>query len=206
LDWDDQAERWDEDEAVRAYADAAFASLRREADRRGLELRGNRALDFGTGTGLLVGKLHGSYESIDAVDTSAAMRAVLRRKVLANDWSHVHVFESVPPAGPRYDLVTCSSVCAFLDDYPAAVEFLADRLAPGGLFVQWDWEVDPDSAEPFGLARPTIIAALRSAGLEEVSVEVAFTIGDGGEAMSPLMGSGLQPGWADSRRVGGPEG
>lgn len=194
MEWDDHAERWDDDEAVRAYADAAFASLQREADRRGLDLRGNSALDFGTGTGLLVGKLHGSYGSIDAVDTSAAMRAVLRRKVLANDWSHVHVLESVPRPGPGYDLVTCSSVCAFLDEYPATVEFLADHLAPGGLFVQWDWEVDPDSAEPFGLDRPTIIAALRSAGLEEVSVEAAFTIGGGGDAMSPLMGSGLKPG------------
>lgn len=42
-------------------------------------------------------------------------------------------------------------MCAFVDDYPGAVAMLADRLAPNGYFVQWDWELDPAAAEPFGL-------------------------------------------------------
>lgn len=193
MDWDDQAGGWDEDPSVRAYAAAAFGSLEREARRRGSMLGGDRALDFGCGTGLLMEHLVDRYDHIDGVDTSAGMREILAQKVAAHGWGHVEVHGAIPEAAQRYDLIVCSSVCAFLEDYPGTVAELSERLVPGGLFVQWDWELDPSEPEPAGLDRDAITAALRRAGLLEVAVEVAFTIGDEPDAMRPLIGSGTSP-------------
>ena len=68
--------------------------------------------------------------------------------------------------GDQFDLVVCSSVCAFLDDYPGTVNTLVQLLKPGGLFVQWDWELDPHAQEPFGLTREQVKTTLLSSGLE----------------------------------------
>jgi hypothetical protein len=86
-----------------------------------------------------------------------------------------------------FDIVVCSSVCAFLDDYASSVAILARLLRRGGLFVQWDWELDPDDDEPFGLTREAIREVLTGVGLDLLSLETGFTIGNGADAMSPLM-------------------
>jgi hypothetical protein len=93
-----------------------------------------------------------------------------------------------PPA--TYDLVVCSSVCGFLDDYAGTVAALTSMLRPGGLFVQWDWEADPSAAEPHGLSRAAITDALGGAGLDMVTVDVGFRAEVDGETMAPLMGAG----------------
>lgn len=192
MDWNEYADGWDDDPSVRAYATAAFGSLEREAMRRGIELRGDRALDFGCGTGLLIEHLVDGYASLDAVDTALAMRDELERKAADRGWAHLRTFEEMPEDPQPYDLIVCSSVCAFLDDYPGTAAELSQRLVPGGLFVQWDWELDPSDPEPFGLGRDDITSALRAAGLVDVLVEVGFTVGEEPEAMRPLMGSGIR--------------
>jgi len=91
-----------------------------------------------------------------------------------------------------FDLVVCSSVCGFLDDYPGAVALLANSLRSGGLLVQWDWEFEPGSEGPRGLSRDEIRTALEQAGLRAVSVETGFRLTVDGDAMSPLMGVGIR--------------
>jgi len=77
-------------------------------------------------------------------------------------------------------------VCAFVDDYPATARRLAERLAPGGLLVQWDWERDPEAEDGGGLDRATIGAALIGAGLEGVTVDTGFSVTVEDQAMAPL--------------------
>ena len=97
--------------------------------------------------GLLTEQLVDVAESIDAVDASPAMLDGARRE------------DRRAEAGPRcerlsasrsgsgtHDLVVCSSVCGFLDDYPGTVARLAGLLRPGGLFVQWDWNARTPTA------------------------------------------------------------
>jgi len=84
-------------------------------------------------------------------------------------------------------------VCAFVDDYPVFVRQRAASVAPGGLFVQWDWELDPASDEPFGLTRDAIVQALGDAGLVSVSVDAGFEVSADDQAMKPLMGTGRKP-------------
>jgi 2-polyprenyl-3-methyl-5-hydroxy-6-metoxy-1,4-benzoquinol methylase len=192
VSWDEHAATWDQNEAARAYARAAFDTLAAAAERHGLPLAGARICDFGCGTGLLSERLMGRCYGIDAIDSSPAMLAVLRAKIAQHDWSRIRLYPEVP-LGEPYDLVVCSSVCAFLDDYAGSVSRLAARLRPGGLFVQWDWEAGPENAMPVGLSRETVRGALTAAGLEAISVETAFSERVGEMEMRPLMGVGRRP-------------
>lgn len=187
--WDEAAQGWDDDPVVRLYAEAAAASLHAELDRRGLRIAGARVLDFGCGTGLLTERLVGSAASVDAVDTSAAMRAVLEAKGQSHGWDTITVTAEVP-SDRRWDVIVCSSVCGFLDDYPGTVKQLATALEPGGLFVQWDWE--SDGTDGHGLTRSEINQALTDAGLDDVDVRTAFSVPFEDQSMEPLMGSGVR--------------
>jgi len=156
--WAEVAAEWDEGPAARAYAAAAFDSLAAVLGDRGMTLAGSKVCDFGCGTGLLTQKLVDAVQSIDAVDTSSAMLEVLDAKVVAGGWLHVRLGREIPSEVGVHDLVLCSSVCSFLDDYPATLRRLAALLRPGGLFIQWDWERDETEGDPGGLSRAEIDA------------------------------------------------
>ena len=193
--WDDAAVGWDEDPMVCAYADAAFASLERLREKRGVTHAGARGLDSGCGTGQLSERC-GAAASVLAIDAAPKMIEVLRAKALPN------VDARTAPLGENdgpFDLAVASSVCAFLPDYPATLRTLAATLSPGGLFVQWDWERPPGETrteESFGLTRREIEDALRGAELELVALEQAFSLAVPGSEtrMEPLMGVGRRPG------------
>lgn len=194
MDWDDHAAGWDDQPGVQDYADAAFESLHRLADATGFSPAGPAACDFGCGTGLLTERLAREYRQIDAVDRSPAMLAIVQAKVERHGWDHVRTSTELPGPTPKYDLVVCSSVLGFVDDYPATVAQLVARMKPGGLFVQWDWESNPDDDDdPYGLSRDSIRETLTGAGLALVAVGDGFVVSVGDEQMSPLVGSGRTP-------------
>ncbi len=191
-DWDASAAEWDQDLAARQYSRAAFASLQEVLAGAQLTLQGAGVIDFGCGTGLLTEQLvEAGAERVIAVDTSPAMLAVLDAKVLDRGWTGVATSSGLPDVDIGCDLIVCSSVCAFLDDYPGAVVELVDRLRPGGLFVQWDWE--RAKGDEHGLTRDEITQALAAADLVEVDVRVGFESDVDGHVMRPLMGVGLRP-------------
>lgn len=195
--WDQYAADWDEDPAARAYAAAAFSSLVAVLDDRAAALAGSEVCDFGCGTGLLTEQLAETVASVDAVDTSAAMRAVVEAKIMSRGWRHVRLRSEIPAAQDSHHLVVCSSVCSFLDDYPGTVQRLADLLRPGGLFVQWDWERHDVDNDTHGLSRSEIHEAIASAGLTSVHVDTAFELEIDGHLMRPLIGVGQKPGSVD---------
>ncbi len=190
-DWDEYAAGWDEALGTRVYAEGAYRSLLDVLDADARSLDGLRVLDFGCGTGLLTEFLVHRVLSVDAVDTSAAMRQILSSKVIERGWGNVAVHADLPD-GP-FDLVVCSSVLGFVDDYPAVVARLADRLVPGGLFVQWDWARDDEDPGSGGLDPDEMRATLEAAGLSGVAVGVGFEASVDGEEMRPLMGRGRRP-------------
>lgn len=189
--WAEAAADWDQEPHVRAYASAAFESLGELLARLDRSLRYAQVLDFGCGTGLLTEKLAAAGASVVAIDTSQAMLAVLKAKEALMETGRVRVGTSLPPAGEEFDLVVCSSVCSFLPDYPGTAVELAERLAPNGLFVQWDWERVP--GEDGGLSRDDIAAALTDAGLVDVDISIGFAIDVDGAHMAPLLGHGRRP-------------
>ncbi len=189
-EWDDYADGWDDDPAARAYAAAAFGSLESLLGEFGLTFEGLRVCDFGAGTGLLTERLVERGASVDAIDSSAAMLAVLEAKATDRDWTTVRTMPVLDERAGSYDLIVCSSVCGFLDDYPGTVASLVATLRGGGVFVQWDWEADPASGDDDGLTRAAIESALAGASLEAVRTGVGFEIEFEGHTMAPLMGSG----------------
>lgn len=192
--WDEYASEWDDDPAARAYAAAAFASLVDALEERGVALDGAVVCDFGCGTGLLTEQLADVVGSIVAVDTSARMLDVLADKIVEYGWRNVELRREVPVSRGSHDLVVCSSVCGFLDDYPGvAVRRLADLLRPGGVFVQWDWERDDARGDAHGLSRREVEQAIGSAGLVRVRVDTAFEVEIDGAVMRPLIGVGQKP-------------
>ena len=192
-EWDEYAATWDDDATVQAYADGVVASLVSLGEAVGLDLDGARLCDFGCGTGLLTERLAGRCAQIDAIDTSPAMLDALGTKIDRNEWRHVRPLDQLPSTPQGYDVIVCSSVLAFVDDYAGQVTTLARHLAAGGVFVQWDWELDPDADDPYGLAPAEIRQTLEDAGLVEVAVGVGFEVTVDGEMMRPLMGSGRRP-------------
>ncbi len=193
MSWDDQAATWDTDPVVIAYSAAAFGSLEALLARHDRQLDGARALDFGCGTGLLTAALARAGATVYATDISEPMLDVLRAKAIERVTAVSGPLEAALARGELpdgLDLVCCSSVCAFLPDYPGTVRQLVQRLRPGGVFVQWDWELDPTAEEPFGLTRSAVRDALQSAGLTDVDVDVAVRVPIGEHLMAPLHGVG----------------
>lgn len=202
MNWDDHAEAWDRREGVRAYARAAYGSLVRRASKLDFRLDAVRACDFGCGTGLLSEKLAETCAEVVAIDSSRQMIEALQAKIVERGHSRIRplcitlkteTIAASPELAEPFDIVVCSSVCAFLEDYPNSVALLRGLLHPGGLFVQWDWELNPADEEPWGLSRESICDALQGAGLELLSLDSEFTIDVGGVAMSPLMAVGRLP-------------
>lgn len=187
-EWDEFAAGWDEALGTRIYAEGAYRSLLDVLDACGLTLDGARVLDFGCGTGLLTEFLAHRVGSVVGVDTSPAMRSVLASKIAARRWQNVTVHDDLPDG--EYDLVVCSSVLGFVDDYPGRVARLAALLAPGGLLVQWDWARDPADPDGGGLDEAEMRQALESAGLTDVETGVGFEAAVEGEQMRPLMARG----------------
>ena len=189
--WADYAPGWDDDPAARSYSAAAYRSLIDLLTERGRSVGGMTVCDFGCGTGLLTEQLVDEAESIDAVDASTAMLDVLTAKIADRGWTTVRTATDIPSGHGTHDLVVCSSVCGFLDDYPGTVQLLAELLRPGGIFVQWDWE--REDADGDGLSRGEIDDALTAAGLEHIHVGTAFELPFGDEVMRPLFGVGRKP-------------
>lgn len=191
MSWDDEAAAWDDNPAVQAYSRAALRSLRALLAERGARLEGARVLDFGCGTGLLTAAMAREAEWVVGLDRSRPMIDVLAAKQVPNLIAVAGGLDDLDTTG--LDLITCSSVCAFLTDYPGTVLQLVGRLRPGGLFVQWDWELDRDAEEPTGLSRDAIAAALRGAGLTDVEVRTGFEEPFEEMTMAPLLGVGRKP-------------
>ena len=191
--WDEHAEGWEDQPAAHAYASAAFAGLVDATAELELELAGATVCDFGCGTGLLTERMVDRVGTIDAVDTSPAMRAQLERKIAERGWTSVRVASHIPATSATHDLVVCSSVLGFVDDLAATIAELAGLLRAGGVLVNWDWERTSD-ADDHGLSREDLGSAFAAAGLDVVRIDQAFSIDIEGDSMQPLIGVARVPG------------
>lgn len=98
-----------------------------------------RVLDLGCGTGNLTVRFLEAGASVDAVDISTEMLAVLRSKLeRVPAWRgryHVHprdVEGFLASDAGEFEIVSMSSVAHHLADYLETLEALARRIAPGG--------------------------------------------------------------------------
>ena len=175
MDWNEAAKTWDDDPVVRAYAGGAFGSLLELVDGTA-GLAGKRVLDFGCGTGLLTAKVAEHADEVVGVDLAEDMVAALAAKGLPNVRALAGDLHDLIDRGavqPGFDLIVCSSVLAFVRPYPGFVATLCGLLAPGGRFVQWDWELNPADEEV--VARITQDAVMRGPGFEDMVVAIVLS-------------------------------
>jgi ubiquinone/menaquinone biosynthesis C-methylase UbiE len=117
-----------------------------------------KALDLGAGTGNIAGKLLGIGYKVTAVDISAEMCAILKKKYNACLKAGKLVvinspIEDVRFAGGEFDLITCYSLLHHLPDYAETIRNLSAFLKEGGVMYM-DHEASPTywQTEPSRLA------------------------------------------------------
>jgi ubiquinone/menaquinone biosynthesis C-methylase UbiE len=119
-----------------------------------------RALDFGAGTGNLTGKLLDMNYTVTAIDISAEMCAILKKKYNAHlKAKKLFVInspiENVSFDRGEFDLITCYSVLHHLPDYVGAVQRLSAFLKKGGAMCldheasPFYWKNEPQSLSNF---------------------------------------------------------
>ena len=174
-EWDEYAEGWDSDPAVKRYAKQAFDLLARH-----MNIDGFRILDFGCGTGALTELMQSSALEIVAIDPSVEMIKVLEQKSFTNvmciaDYLSGDLIKSSEVLRSPFDLVVASSVCSFLPDYEGTLALLKSLIKRHGHFVQWDWQTE-DLNEEFGLSKSRVSSALSKSGFNDIEVSTAFTM------------------------------
>lgn len=191
--WDERADAWDEQEETHVYAAQAFETLVPYVEELLGEWSGVRVLDFGAGTGLLTAKLAPKCRELVALDLSPKMIAQLDKKAAAEGWDNVSTvagtLSALDHAG-TFDLITASSVCSFLSDFPGELCKLSSMLRPGGLFVQWDWRESAAGEWSGGFSEEDLRRAYGPAQLEVVRANLGFTFVFDGKELDVLMGVG----------------
>jgi ubiquinone/menaquinone biosynthesis C-methylase UbiE len=106
-----------------------------------------KALDFGAGTGNLTGKLLSMGYKVTAIDISAEMCTILRKKYKAYLEAEKLIVVNSPIEDMSFgkgdfDLITCYSVLHHLPDYVNAIRRLSVFLKKGGV-MYLDHEASP---------------------------------------------------------------
>jgi len=142
--FDELAADWDDDPAKVARAAAAAAVLR---DRIPLAGSGWRALELGSGTGLLSRALAADLGPITLVDTSEQMTVLAAEKVSAVTEAHVTAccldLTAERPRTAPYDIAYSLLALHHIDDLGLTLEAVHDLLVPGGWIGIIDLDHDP---------------------------------------------------------------
>ncbi len=189
-EWDAFANEWDNDE-TQLYSERVFSSLQDKTSTWIPALTRCQVLDFGCGTGLLTEKLARHCAHVLAIDTSEAMIDVLRGKIRDQKITNIDTLvasidsaseTTTPQLSRKFDLITCSSVCGFLPDYPSTLQALSSLLKPSGLFTQWDWLND--------MPIDRIQSAFAEAGLASLSIGESFHMSTKKGSMAVVLAVG----------------
>jgi 2-polyprenyl-3-methyl-5-hydroxy-6-metoxy-1,4-benzoquinol methylase len=118
------------------------------------------ALDFGAGSGNLTGKLLQMGYTVTAVDISAEMSAILRKKYdayIRNSKLNVinSPIEDLSFGVGKFDLITCYSVLHHLPDYVATLQGLLVFLKKGGVIY-----IEHEASPFYWRTEPSVLANL----------------------------------------------
>ncbi|HEU0278189.1 MAG TPA: class I SAM-dependent methyltransferase [Rhodanobacteraceae bacterium] len=180
--FDTIAAEWDNDPRRVLMAQKIARAMRAALAPTGRE----RALEFGAGTGLVTLLMAGKLAHVTAMDASAGMLGVLKRKCVLKRLGQVEPVEGrVPedlPAGP-FDLVYSSMTLHHVEDVPGLLRQLADRLAAGGRIALADLDTEDGSFHGdatgvvhHGFKRDVVAGWLRDAGFVDSVFSTAYTV------------------------------
>ena len=105
---------------------------------------GDRVLDVGCGTGILLGAMAAAYPEagLSGIDASPEMLRVARGRLGEQADLRQAGAHELPWEDRSFDLVVCSSVLHYLRDPEAALAEMRRVLRPAGTVVITDWSGD----------------------------------------------------------------
>lgn len=92
-------------------------------------------LDLGCGTGLFGERMRPFCERLVGVDLSAKMVAVAQEKGIYDEVAVGDIAGFLEQSSASFDVIAAADVFAYCGDLAPIFEFIAERLAPGGLFA-----------------------------------------------------------------------
>lgn len=183
--FDSKARQWDENPVFReraeriAQAICARIPLSREM----------RALDYGSGTGLLSFCLHETLGHITLMDSSAGMLAVAGEKIAAQGLTHMTTCQidltADPPADARYDLIMSSMTLHHIPDTDHILRVFHNLLEPGGWLAIADLDREdgsfhgPEVEVHHGFDRAGLATKARAVGFIAPAFDIVFNIDKG---------------------------
>ncbi|HKI86108.1 MAG TPA: class I SAM-dependent methyltransferase [Thermoanaerobaculia bacterium] len=180
--FDAMAASWDEDPRRVETARAVAAAIVEAVPLTGEE----RALEFGSGTGLVTVLLAPHVAHVVAADGSPGMLEVLERKRRDLGLDNVETVQCdlsrELPKG-NFGLIYSSMTLHHIDDVPALLARLAEHLEPGGWLAVADLDSesgkfhgDVKGVAHHGFSRADFENWLSAAGLTEIRLTTAHTV------------------------------
>ncbi len=180
--FDSKAREWDQNPVFIDRANKIAAGIRAAVPLS----HTMRALDYGSGTGMLSFPLRDAVGHIVLTDASPGMLAVVVEKIAAQGVANMTVRLATPDAAvspdERFDLIYSSMVLHHIPDTAAILRTWHDQLNPGGWLCIADLEQEDGSFHGLevdvhhGFATAGLVALARSAGFADPSVSIVLQI------------------------------
>jgi ubiquinone/menaquinone biosynthesis C-methylase UbiE len=195
--FDARAVDWDTPERI-ARAKVAAETIRRVVTFP----HGARAIDIGSGTGLLGLSLLDRLGELVLADTSDGMLEQARRKIDEGGFDnveaiHLDLIADPSPDSAPFDLVVSQLLLHHVEDTAAALSAMHRLLVPGGQLVALDLDTEDGSfhgsvgtsVHHLGFDRAALATLARSVGFADVQVGDGGMIGDAeqGEELFPMF-------------------
>jgi len=180
--FDSKARQWDENPVFQARADKIAAAMQAAVPLTTTM----RALDYGSGTGMLSFPLQDQLGHITLKDTSAGMLQVVEEKIaawgIANMSTRVMDLTAAPLPEERYDLIYSSMTLHHVPNTGAILGAFHALLNPGGWLCIADLDLEDGSfhgshvdVHP-GFQRDSLALQTAQAGFSEVDFSTVFEI------------------------------
>ena len=180
--FDSKARQWDENPVFQARADKIAAAIQAAVPLTNTM----RALDYGSGTGMLSFPLQDQLGHITLKDTSAGMLQVVEEKIaawgIANMSTRVMDLTAAPLPEERYDLIYSSMTLHHVPKTGAILGAFHALLNPGGWLCIADLDLEDGSfhgshvdVHP-GFQRDSLASQTAQAGFSEVNFSTVFEI------------------------------
>jgi ubiquinone/menaquinone biosynthesis C-methylase UbiE len=194
--FDSKARQWDENPVFQARAERIAAAIV-----SGVPLNPSmRALDYGSGTGMLSFPLRERLGHITLKDTSAGMLAVAEEKIAAlgigNMSTRLMDLTATSMPDERYDLIYSSMTLHHIPDTEAILQVFHTLLHPGGWLCIADLDQEDGSFHGIqvevhhGFGRDTLLEKAEQAGFDDIRFSTVFEIvkqTDSGERAYPVF-------------------